>query len=215
MVRPLIRTPAMVLSTAALASCASGHDAQDAANTYAGATETSTPQTAGQIAALFPYATTFEQHPAPPRDPNYGPKYGSITFTDVDPGETIGGTITMGRAVNAEGERINEADEGIGMYMIHWGLEVGEPGVDDDKGKGDHGGDCRGFRDTTHIVMEMVSDLGDDDTMSWEIPVGTEIPADAEYFVGHTIYVDSPNVYEQIHNLQKCTQIPIVNMVVE
>ena len=124
---------------------------------------------------------------------NYGPS--SISFTDTDPGETIGGTVTLGRA----------ADEtGVDMYMVHWGLEVGEPGVEDDAGNGDHDGDCKGFRDTGHVVMSMVDAGGTPITM--EIPQGTEVPEDAVYFVAHTIYSGR-------HNLAKCIQIPIENVV--
>jgi len=146
-------------------------------------------------------ASALAEYPSPP-EPNYGPKKGSITFTDTDPGPTIGGTLTMDAAVDAEGNRIDEAAEGITTYMVHWGLEVGEPGTEDDAGNGDLGGDCMGFRDTGHVVMMAAADAGD--TMTWEIPQGTEVPADAVYFVGHT-------VYDPLHNLNKCTQIPIVN----
>lgn len=124
---------------------------------------------------------------------SYGPT--SLAFADTDPGETIGGTITLGRAPD---------ETGIDMYMVHWGLEVGEPGVADDAGKGDHGGDCRGFRDTGHVVMSPVSEGGDPITM--EVAQGTVVPEDAVYFVAHTIYSGR-------HNLAKCIQIPIENLI--
>ena len=153
-----------------------------------------------------PQVITEEIYPRPEQQPNFGPKYGSITFVDTDPGPTIGGTLTMGRAVDASGALLNEADEGITTYMVHWGLEVGAPGTADDAGAGDHGGDCRGFRDTGHVVMRRAADIGDADTLSWDIPAGTPVPEGAVYFVGHTLYGD-------IHNLAKCTQTPIDNRI--
>lgn len=138
-----------------------------------------------------------------PPEPHYGPRSGSISFTDTDPGATIGGVLTMMPAVDAEGARVNEADAGITMYMIHWGLEVGKPGTQDDAGNGDMGGNCMGFRDTGHVVMMPAEDAGD--IMSWDIPAGTEIPDGAVYFVGHALY-------GEIHNLAKCTQTVIVNL---
>ena len=122
---------------------------------------------------------------------NFGPTL--LSFEDTDPGDTIGGTVTVGRAPD---------ETGIDMYMVHWGLEVGEPGVADNAGNGDHDGSCKGFRDTGHVVMSLVSEGGDPVTM--EIPQGTIVPADAVYFVAHTIYSGR-------HNLAKCIQIPIVN----
>ena len=141
--------------------------------------------------------------PKPP-SPNYGPAPGSISFEDTDPGETIGGTITMRAAIGADGKPIDGVAVGITMYMIHWGLEVGAPGTADDAGAGDLGGDCRGFRDTGHVVMAPVAEPGK--SMSWTIPQGTKIPAGAVYFVGHSLY-------GPIHNLNKCTQTPIRNWV--
>ena len=73
---------------------------------------------------------------------SYGPS--SLSFVDTDPGKTIGGTVTIGRA---------QDETGVEMYMVHWGLEVGDPGIGDDAGKGDHGGSCKGFRDTNHVAM--------------------------------------------------------------
>lgn len=139
-----------------------------------------------------------------PAEPNYGPENGSIRFVDTDPGETIGGVLNMGPAVDKEGNRIDDVAAGITMYMVHWGLEVGGAGVADDAGAGDLGGDCMGFRDTGYVVKLSASDAGD--MMAWEIPQGTVVPEDAVYFVGHTIYGD-------IHNLAKCTQTPIDNFV--
>ncbi len=141
-----------------------------------------------------------DRYPAPPV-PHYGPEKGSIRFVDTDPGPTIGGTLTMKSAVDGSGQRV---DEGITMYMIHWGLEVGQPGTEDDAGNGDLGGDCMGFRDTGHVVSAPVGEAGD--ILSWEIPNGTVVPDGAVYFVGHTLY-------GQIHNLGKCTQTPIENLV--
>lgn len=141
--------------------------------------------------------------PKPP-NPNYGPEAGSIVFEDTDPGETIGGTITMRPAVGADGKPLDGAAAGITMYMIHWGLEVGAPGTADDAGAGDLGGDCKGFRDTGHVVMAPVGEPGK--PMIWTIPQGTKIPDGAVYFVGHTLY-------GPIHNLAKCTQTPIRNWV--
>lgn len=153
-----------------------------------------------------PETLSADIYPGPGKIPNYGPAYGSLTFVDEDPGETIGGTLTMGRAVDADKNRLDEDIEGIDKYMVHWGLEVGMPGTNDDRGAGDLGGDCRGFRDTGHVVMVNTGGLGDSDMMSWNIPMGTEVPDDAVYFVGHTIY-------GPIHNLEKCTQTPIINLV--
>ena len=143
-------------------------------------------------------------YPSPPA-PNYGPRKGSISFVDTDLGETIGGTLTMRRAVDEHGNRVDEAKNGITMYIIHWGLEVGAPGVQDDAGAGDLGGDCKGFRDTGHVVMAEAVGVGD--VMTWEIPKGTVVPKGAVYFVGHTLY-------GHIHNLAKCTQTPIKNLIV-
>ena len=130
-----------------------------------------------------------------PRVPgvSYGPS--SIAFADTDPGPTIGGTITLGRA---------QDETGVEMYMVHWGLEVGDPGVGDDAGKGDHGGSCKGFRDTNHVAMARPSGKGESLTM--EIPQGTKVPEGAVYLVAHTLYGG-------IHNLAKCVQTPIVNRI--
>lgn len=144
-----------------------------------------------------------DRYPSPPGT-HYGPKYDSIQFTDTDPGPTIGGTLTMLPAVDENGIRVDEADAGITMYMVHWGLEVGVPGTEDDKGAGDLGGDCMGFRDTGHVVSMPAADAGD--VLAWQIPEGTEVPEDAVYFVGHTLYGN-------IHNLAKCTQTPIANKI--
>jgi hypothetical protein len=130
-----------------------------------------------------------------PRVPgkSYGPS--SLAFIDTDPGKTIGGTITLGRA---------EDETGVEMYMVHWGLEVGKPGTDDDAGHGDHGGSCKGFRDTNHVAMARPSEPGD--VLTMEIPQGTVVPEGAVYLVAHTLYGG-------IHNLAKCIQIPIVNRI--
>lgn len=146
---------------------------------------------------------TSDRYPSPP-EPHYGPERGSIQFEDKDPGPTIGGIITMKPAVGDDGSRLNASSEGITMYMIHWGLEVGEPGTADDAGAGDLGGDCMGFRDTGHVVAMPAEDVRD--VMTWEIPMGTKVPDEAVYFVGHTLY-------GRIHNLAKCTQTPIHNWV--
>jgi hypothetical protein len=126
-------------------------------------------------------------------DPNYGPS--SIAFEDMDPGPTIGGTITLGRAAD---------EKGVEVYMVHWGLEVGAPGTEDDVGHGDHGGSCKGFRDTNHVAMAEPSQPGDMITL--QIPPGTKVPEGAVYLVGHTLY-------NGIHNLAKCVQTPIVNRI--
>jgi hypothetical protein len=122
---------------------------------------------------------------------NYGPS--SIAFKDTDPGPTIGGTITLGRAPD---------EKGVDVYMVHWGLEVGAPGTEDDAGHGDHGGSCKGFRDTNHVAQAAPSQAGEMITM--EIPQGTAVPEGAVYLVAHTLYGG-------IHNLAKCVQTPIVN----
>ena len=137
-------------------------------------------------------------------EPNFGPERGSIVFVDTDPGATISGSLTMRPAVDADGKRVDETATGLTMYMIHWGLEVGAPGIEDDAGAGDLGGDCMSFRDTGHVVKLAASDAGD--ILRWEIPQGTVVPDDAVYFVGHTIY-------GEIHNLAKCTQTPIHNLI--
>jgi len=124
---------------------------------------------------------------------SYGPS--SIDFVDEDPGPTIGGTITLGRA---------QDETGVEMYMVHWGLEVGAPGTQDDAGHGDHGGDCKGFRDTNHVAKARPD--GEGKTLTMTIPMGTTVPRDAVYLVGHTIYGG-------IHNLAKCVQVPILNRV--
>ncbi len=124
---------------------------------------------------------------------NYGPA--SIAFEDTDPGPTIGGTITLGRAPD---------EKGVSVYMVHWGLEVGATGAEDDTGHGDHGGSCKGFRDTNHVAKALPSQPGD--TITMEIPQGTAVPAGAVYLVAHTLYGD-------IHNLAKCVQTPIVNRI--
>ena len=174
-----------------------------------GAACTASPQTTvpeqGEYEAKLKAATSDPSlYPSPP-EPHYGPEYGSIVFVDIDPGPTIGGQLIMRPAVDASGDRVDEASNGISMYMIHWGLEVGEPGVEDDEGAGDLGGDCMGFRDTSYVAMKSASEVGEE--MVWEIPHGTIVPKDAVYFVGHTIY-------GRIHNLNKCTQTPIHNLIV-
>lgn len=130
-----------------------------------------------------------------PRVPgtSYGPS--SLSFVDTDPGKTIGGTVLIGRA---------QDETGVEMYIVHWGLEVGDPGVADDAGKGDHGGSCKGFRDTNHVVMVKPSEPGE--VLKAEIPQGTVVPEGAVYLVAHTIYGG-------IHNLAKCVQTPIVNRI--
>lgn len=130
-----------------------------------------------------------------PRVPgvSYGPS--SLAFVDTDPGKTIGGTVSLGRA---------QVETGVDMYMVHWGLEVGNPGTADDAGNGDHGGSCKGFRDTNHVVMAHPTDAGV--LLTMEIPQGTVVPEGAVYLVAHTIYGG-------LHNLAKCIQIPIVNRV--
>ena len=144
----------------------------------------------------MPLPAAAKPYPSLPQ-PNFGPKPGSITFKDTDPGPTIGGELTMIPAANA-----NAA--GITTYMIHWGLEVGQPGTADDARAGDLGGDCKGFRDTGHVVMMLAAEAGE--VMRWTLPQGTKVPDGAVYFVGHAIY-------GKIHNLNKCTQIPIQNWV--
>jgi hypothetical protein len=124
---------------------------------------------------------------------SYGPS--SLAFVDTDPGKTIGGTIVLGRAEN---------EGGVEMYMVHWGLEVGAPGVADDAGQGDHGGSCKGFRDTNHVAMARPSEPGE--TLTMIIPPGTKVPSGAVYLVAHTLYGG-------LHNLAKCIQIPIVNRI--
>lgn len=161
--------------------------------------------TAEQMEVLNKTAVTAGRYPEIP-EPSYGPEYGSITFVDTDPGPTIGGTLTMKPAVDEAGKRVNEADLGITRYSIQWGLEVGLPGIQDDKGAGDLGGECMSFRNLEHIVTmeaERASDV-----ISWEIPAGTTVPEGAVYFVGRTHY-------GKIYNLKKCTQIPIVNFVAD
>ena len=124
---------------------------------------------------------------------NYGPS--SIAFVDTDPGPTIGGTIELGRA---------QDETGVEVYMVHWGLEVGAHGTADDAGHGDHGGSCKGFRDTNHVAMAKPSDPGN--PLKLEIPQGTKVPEGAIYLVGHTLYGG-------LHNLAKCVQTPIVNRI--
>lgn len=124
---------------------------------------------------------------------SFGPS--SIDFTDEDPSPTIGGTITLGRA---------QHEAGVDTYMVHWGLEVGAPGTADDAGLGDHGGSCKGFRDTNHVAMAMPSAPGE--KISLTIPHGTKVPDGAVYLVAHTLYSGR-------HNLAKCVQTPIVNKI--
>lgn len=175
----------------------------DVAEKADAAAETLATMTDEQRKLLNTTPVTADRYPSP-LGTHYGPKYGSIQFTDTDPGPTIGGTLTMQPAVDENGVRIDEAEEGITMYMVHWGLEVGAPGTEDDKGSGDLGGDCMGFRDTGHVVSMPAADAGD--VMTWEIPEGTVVPEGAVYFVGHALYGN-------IHNLAKCTQTPIDNKV--
>ncbi len=157
---------------------------------------------AGGVLVLIA-ASANAQYPTPP-EPNFGPAKGSLQFKDTDPTAAVAGTLIMGRAVDQDGQRINEKEAGLTTYMIHWGLEVGEPGTADDAGNGDLGGDCKGFRDTSNIGMVSASDSAE--VLQMEIPAGTVIPPKAKYFVGHSIY-------GKIHNLKKCIQIPIVNWI--
>ncbi len=190
---------AMAISTLAVSAC-------NKADTDTVAPDTPALETSDAVRQLdAPETISTDIYPGPTQEPNYGPAYGSITFVDEDPGATIGGTLTMGRAIDGDGTRLDEASEGITQYMVHWGLVVGAPGTADDAGAGDLGGDCRGFRDTGHVVMISAADLGESDTISWNIPMGTDVPEGAVYFVGHTLY-------GAIHNLAKCTQTPIVNI---
>ncbi len=193
-------TKQIAIALAALALAACTPDTAPQPNT----TETTAvPQEEAATASL---TITEDIYPHPEKQPNFGPRAGSISFTDTDPGPTIGGTLTMDRAVDANGVLLDETEEGISAYMIHWGLEVGAPGTGDDAGNGDLGGNCRGFRDTGHVVMIKADAISNGETLSWDIPQGTKIPEDAIYFVGHTLY-------GEIHNLAKCTQTPIDNLV--
>lgn len=131
----------------------------------------------------------------------YGPS--SINFIDTDPTLSIGGTIILGRAKDIDGLRINEELEGITAYVVHWGEEVAGPGVEDDTGNGDLGGDCIAFHDNTNLGMVSASVL--DEEIVIELPLGTEVPANAVYIVGHAMYDD-------VHNLPKCIQVPIDNL---
>lgn len=130
-----------------------------------------------------------------PRVPGVSHGPSSIEFADTDPGQTIGGTILLGRAPD---------ETGVEMYMIHWGLDVGAPGTEDDAGKGDHGGSCKGFRDTNHVAMARPTEPGE--KIALTIPPGTAVPEGAVYLVAHTLYGG-------LHNLAKCVQTPIVNKV--
>lgn len=197
---PVIVVALTVASVSAVG--AQDSDAEAKAKAKAAAEQLAT-MTDEQRRLLNTTPVSADRYPAP-LAPHYGPMRGSISFTDTDPGPTIGGTLTMKPAVDESGKRLDEADAGITMYMVHWGLEVGKPGVADDAGAGDLGGDCMGFRDTGHVVMAPAAEAGD--MMSWEIPQGTEVPEGAVYFVGHTLY-------GKIHNLGKCTQTPITNLV--
>ena len=147
------------------------------------------------VAGLYAAVTIGGPDLSYPRVPgkSFGPS--SIAFVDTDPGPTIGGTISLGRA---------QDETGVEMYMVHWGLEVGDPGTGDDAGKGDHDGSCKGFRDTNHVAMAHPSDKGE--SLAMEIPQGTKVPDGAVYLVAHTLYGG-------IHNLAKCVQIPIVNRI--
>ncbi len=194
---------ATVLAFTGVSTVSADQDEQRAKAKAKAAAEQLATMTDEQRRLLNTTPVSADRYPAPPA-PHYGPMRGSISFVDTDPGPTIGGTLTMKPAVDDGGKRLNEAEAGITMYMIHWGLEVGKPGVADDAGAGDLGGDCMGFRDTGHVVMAPAGDAGD--MMSWEIPQGTKVPEDAVYFVGHTLY-------GKIHNLGKCTQTPITNLV--
>lgn len=176
--RRIIISTAVLFGTAALAMAASAQDHS---------------RHEGHAVPLPATATPYPTLPSP----NFGPRAGSITFKDTDPGPTIGGVLTMTPADAAQ-------TGGITVYMIHWGLEVGQPGTSDDAGAGDLGGDCKGFRDTGHVVMKPAAEAGS--VMTWILPAGTKVPDGAVYFVGHAIY-------GKIHNLNKCTQIPITNWV--
>lgn len=80
----------------------------------------------GKLAALTPEQikkmnttpVTAAQYPARPA-PHYGPEYASISFTDIDPSETIGGLLTMKPAIDQQGQRVTESEVGITTYMIH------------------------------------------------------------------------------------------------
>ena len=192
-----------ILVSVLLITGVNGVGAQDKKDEAKSAAERLATMTNEQRKKLNTTPVTSARYPSPP-EPHFGPEKGSITFVDTDPGPTIGGTLTMKPAVDDNGKRLNETDAGISMYMIHWGLEVGKPGVADDVGAGDLGGDCMGFRDTGHVVMAPAGEAGKQ--MSWEIPQGTEVPDGAVYFVGHTLY-------GKIHNLGKCTQTPINNLI--
>ena len=154
-----------------------------------------------KILSITPLTT--KRYPAPP-EPNFGPESGSMRFTDTDPGPTIGGILTMSPAIDQDGNRVDEAGTGITSYTIHWGLDVGAPGLDDDKGRGDHGGDCMMFRDPTPVFKAPPPATAD--LLSWDIPAGTVIPENAVYFVGQT-------QYDTIYNLKTCIQIPIENLI--
>ncbi len=139
--------------------------------------------------ALFAAVTIGGPDLIYPRVPgtSYGPS--SLEFVDTDPGPTIGGAVIIGRA---------QDEKGVEMYIVHWGLAV------EGEGHGDHGGNCKGFRDTGHVVMAPPSTPGEKITL--EIPQGTKVPDNAVNLVAHTIYGGT-------HNLAKCFQIPIVNRV--
>lgn len=202
-----MKTIFTALTAAFLLAACTGNEAprKDAAHDgHKSAAQTLDTLTEQQREIMNKTPVTSGSYPSPPA-PHYGPEYGSITFTDTDPSAAIGGTLTMKPAVDETGKRLDEAQAGITMYMIHWGLEVGAPGTTDDKGAGDLGGDCMGFRDTSHIVMMSAADAAGKDLLTWELPAGTAVPDEAKYFVGHTLY-------GKIHNLGKCTQTVVVNL---
>jgi len=153
---------------------------------------------------------------APPLELTHPP--GKVSFADQDPGSTVGGTITIERA-------LDETD--ITFYAIHWGkqdpipplgqarsfdavdLSSDNPAPD---GFGAGGGDCVAFDAHEFMVTRIAVDaFPADEDLTFELPMGTEVPKEGEdlavTFVVHTLYDNGTGTlagFSEFHNIREC-----------
>jgi hypothetical protein len=164
---------------------------------------------------LYSHHTKFG---LPKLDETFPP--GAVTFSDIDLNEdSVGGTITIEKA----------ADEtNLTHYAIHWGNQDPEPPTGETRsenatnpnaldpspdGYGAGGDDCVAFNAPEFMVAKIPVDAFDEtENITFELPIGTEIPLDnqgkpAATFVVHSLYSDGiPDFigFSDFHNIREC-----------